>query len=354
MDRTRLETYLADRLRSAVRVAAVSQAFPGLSRETWLVDLERPGDGAQVPGGVVVRVDTPGGPFPPVPLEYEFKVYATLADTGVPVARALWFDAAPEVSGGRPLFVREKVDGSTLLPGLTDATPAAAERRRRVAFEHMEKLAQLHRLDWRRHGFDRFMSVPSSVDAAPRHELMSWWQTWERVRTAPFPLVTAALGWFRTQLPRSAARLSLCKGQNGIGEELWRDDRIVALCDWELAHIGDPSQDLALSQGMLKLADREEIIAHYEAAAGFELPRENLDYYIVWNAFKSLLSLNNGLNSFIDGRYRRLARASLGYGKVQLYERMLASILDMDVHAAARFVLSGQTTPYQNRRVAGG
>lgn len=354
MDGTSLERYLSSRLGAPLRIVALSQAFPGLSRETWLVDFEAPAVAWGNLQGVVVRVDTPGGPFPPVPLEYEYKVYATLAGTGIPVARALWFDAAPEPSAGRALFVREKIDGSTMLPGLGEATPEAAQRRRRVAFEHMEKLAKLHRLDWRLHGFDRFMAVPASVADAPRHELMTWWQTWERVRTAPFPLVTAALGWFRAHLPPAAARLSLCKGQNGIGEELWRDDRIVALCDWELAHIGDPCQDLALSQGMLKLADPEETIAHYEAAAGFSLPRANLDYYIVWNAFKSLLALNNGLNGFLDGRYRRLARASLGYGKVQIYERMLASIIDMDVHAAARFVLSGQTTPYQNRRVAGG
>src|SRR4029077_15832129 len=88
-----------------------------------------------------------------------------------------------------------------------------------------------------------------------------------------------------------------------LGEEIWRDDRIVALCDWELANIGDPCQDLALSQGMLKLWDRDKLVAHYESVAGFSLPSGNIDYYIVWNAFKSMLSLNNGLNSFLDGRY---------------------------------------------------
>jgi aminoglycoside phosphotransferase (APT) family kinase protein len=246
------------------------------------------------------------------------------------------------------------VEGSTLLPGLGDDTDAAALRRKRVGIEHMENLARLHRLDWRTAGFGSFMEVPDSAEDAPRRELMRWWRVWERVRTAPLPVVTEALHWFADNLPKSAASVSLCKGQNGIGEEIWRDDRIVAFCDWELANIGDPCQDRALSQGMLKLWDRDKLVAHYEAVAGFPLPSDNIDYYIVWNAFKSMLSLNNGLNGFLDGRYRRLARATLGYGKVKVYEHLLGAITGLDLHRAANLVMRGQPNPYHNKRVAGG
>jgi aminoglycoside phosphotransferase (APT) family kinase protein len=302
----------------------------------------------------VVRADTPGGPFPPVSLEYEYQVYVHVARTAVPVPKPLWFDAAPEPTDGRPLFVREMVEGHTLLAGLNDDTPAAAQRRKRVAFEHADKLAMLHSLDWKAAGFATFMDAPESAAAAPRHELMKWWRVWQEVRTAAFPMVTQALHWFSDHLPVRAANLSLCKGQNGIGEEIWRDDRIVALCDWELANIGDPCQDFALSQGMLKLWNRDEVIARYEKSTGFTLPRANIDYYIVWNAFKSLLALNNGLNGFLDGRYRRLARATLGFGKAKLYEHLLASIVELDVSQAAELVMGGQPNPYHNPKVAGG
>jgi aminoglycoside phosphotransferase (APT) family kinase protein len=351
MDRQRLERYLGTQLGEPVRIAELSQAFPGLSRETWFVRLER---GTAATQGLVVRADTPGGPFPPVTLKYEYLVYEHVARTAVPVPKPLWFDAAAEPIDGRALFVREMVEGSTLLPGLNDATPAAAARRQRVAFEHAEKLALLHRVDWQAAGFGAFMDVPADAEDVPRRELQKWWRTWEQTRTAPFPIVTEALHWFADNLPRRAAHVSLCKGQNGIGEEIWRDDRIVAMCDWELANIGDPCQDFALSQGMLKLHDRDAIIAHYEQATGFRLPVANIAYYIVWNAFKSLLALNNGLNGFLAGQYQRLARASLGYGKARLYEHLLGAIIHMDVVAAADFILSGQPNPYHNRKVAGG
>lgn len=355
MDRTRLEAYLARRLAEQVAITSLAQSFPGLSRETWLVGLRRGAPGRERADGVVVRVDAPGGPVVPVPLETEWRVYERLAArTAVPVPPPLWFDRAPEPTDGRPLFVRGLVEGSTLLPGLTDDTPEAARRRRAVAFEHAEKLALVHRVDWRAAGFDEFMDVPESAEDAPRRELQRWWVVWEDVRTNAFPLVTEALHWFEAHLPARAPRVCLCKGQNGIGEEIWRDDRIVALCDWELAHLGDPCHDLALSQGMLKLWDRDEILAHYEAAAGFRLPPENVAWYLVWNAFMSLLALNHGLRSFLDGRNRRLPRATLGFGKAKVYEHLLAAILDRDLYAAADLVLAGQPNPYHTRKVAGG
>jgi len=354
MDAERLGAYLAGKMGEPVRIEGVSQAFPGLSRETWLVRFEQGSTTAAKKSGVVVRADSVGGPFVPVPLFYEWQVFVHVARTGIPVAKPLWFDESPEISGGRPLFVRELVDGATLLPGLADDTDEAAARRRRVALEHAEKLAALHRIDWKAHGFGEFMDVPESPEAAPRRELMRWWRIWEEVRTASFPVVTEALHWFEEHLPKRAAQVSLCKGQNGIGEEIWRDDKIVAFSDWELANIGDPCQDLALSQGMLKLWDRGKIIAHYERAAGFSLPAENIAFYLVWNAFKSMLVLNNGLRCFLSGQYRGLARATLGYGKVKIYEHLLGAILDMDLEEAAEFIVQGQPNPYHNKKVSGG
>lgn len=354
MNAERLAPYLADRLGEPVRIVGLSQAFPGLSRETWLVRLEKGSERANKEAGVVVRADSAGGPFVPVPLSYEWQVFVHVARTPIPVARPLWFDASPEITDGRPLFVRELVEGTTLLPGLADDSDEAAERRRRVALEHAEKLAALHRIDWKAYGFDAFMDVPESAESAPRRELMHWWRIWEEVRTASFPVVTEALHWFERNLPKRAAHVSLCKGQNGIGEEIWRDDKIVAFSDWELANIGDPCQDLALSQGMLKLWDRSKIIAHYERAAGFSLPAENIAFYLVWNAFKSMLVLNNGLRCFLSGKYLGLARATLGYGKVKIYEHLLGAILDMDLEQAAEFIVQSQPNPYHNKKVTGG
>src|SRR6476661_8176717 len=135
MDAARLNGYLTRQLGEPVQVTGLTQAFPGLSRETWLLRIRLGSDSTGRDSGLVLRADPPGGPFVPVPLKFEWQVYEHLARTSVPVAKPLWFDAAAEVVDGRALFAREYIEGSTLLPGLWDDTDAAAERRRRVALE---------------------------------------------------------------------------------------------------------------------------------------------------------------------------------------------------------------------------
>jgi aminoglycoside phosphotransferase (APT) family kinase protein len=137
----------------------------------------------------------------PVPFIREWRVYEALGRTKIPVARALWYDAAPEPTDGRPLFVRTLVEGSAYPTGLHDDTVEAAARRRRVAEEHAEKLALLHKLDWRQAGFGAFLTAPDSPRDALRHELKTWEVVWHQVKTEAFPVVSEALGWLEARLP---------------------------------------------------------------------------------------------------------------------------------------------------------
>jgi len=354
MNQQELSAYLSGKFDEPVAVTGLKQTFPGMSRETWLVETLRGKAGAQHGENLVVRVDPPGGSIVPVPLFFEWQVYERLNRTEIPVAQAYWYDGAPALSQGRPLFVRAMVEGVTYPPGLQADTAEAAERRKHVVLEYVEKIAIIHRLDWKSYGFGEIMPAPSSPEDAMRSELMRWWQIWDEIRTEPFPVITEALYWFLEHLPKRAAAVTLCKGQTGIGEEIWQDDKIVAFSDWELAHIGDPIQDLALSQGMLNMWDRQKILAHYESCAGFSLPLENIAYYSVWEVFNSMLTLNAGLRAFLSGRNRRLARATLGLGKVKVYEHLLGSILDMDVEEAAAFCIKRRPNPYHDKKVSGG
>lgn len=354
MDQQSLSAYLSRKFGEPISVMSLKQAFPGVSRETWLVETMRGKEGAAKRDDFVVRIDPPGGSIVPVPLSFEWEVFERLNRTAIPVAKAYFFDGNPDVSEGRPLFVRALVEGVTYPPGLQADTPAGAERRKRVVLEYVEKIARVHRLDWKAYGFGDIMEAPSSPEDAIRAELMRWWKIWDEVKTEPFPILTEALHWFLEHLPKRAAAVALCKGQTGIGEEIWKDDKLVAFSDWELAHLGDPFQDLAQGQGMLNMWDRKKILAHYEACVGFSVPEENIAYYSVWQMFIALLTLNAGLRYFLSGENKRLARATLGMGKVKVYEHMFAAVLDMDVEEAADFCLNKRPNPYHDKKVSGG
>jgi aminoglycoside phosphotransferase (APT) family kinase protein len=246
------------------------------------------------------------------------------------------------------------VEGAASIPGLYEDTAEAAKRRKAVAEEHASKLARLHLLDWKKAGFGEFVSAPESAADAVRHEFKTWAAIWHEKKVEPSAVVTEALGWLEARLPKSGAALSLCKGNNGIGEEIWRDDKIVAFSDWELASIGDPCYDWAMSQGMMDLWDRDKILRFYEDITGFTLPAENFTFYRVWDIFKSMCVLNSGMNAFCAGENRALARATLGFGKARLFEHLLGRVIEFDaMEDAAAFVVQWRKNPYHDPKITG-
>lgn len=348
IDQQSLQDYFAARMGGGVAVKRFKRTFPGISRETFLVWTEEQGAEA----GYVFRTDALGGPICPVPLEYEYRIIKGLSATNVPVAEPLWFDAAPEITDGRPVMVRRMVDGSNDIPGLYDEGPDAAARRQRIALEHAEKLAALHTLDLEATGFAGFVEMPASAADCARADFDRWMRIFHEVRTDPFPLVTEAAFWLEEHLPTSAPRISLCKGNNGMGEEIWKDDRIVALSDWELAFAGDPAQDWALSQGMLTLSDAETTLRHYEDVAGFAIDRASLDFYRVWEVWKAVPTLNNGLRPFLSGENPRVPRLNLGFGRVKLFEQLLGMMIGKPIDEAARIVAEWRKSPYRPENAA--
>jgi aminoglycoside phosphotransferase (APT) family kinase protein len=338
MDVAALEAYLSSRL-GPLRVTRLSRSFPGHSRETWIVETD-------ALGGLVMRVDHPGGPLVPVPLRVEYHVYERLWPTAVPVAEPLFYGEGERFADGRAHMVRRLVDGSPRVEGLTGSPSDDPALRRAVCYELAEKLAVVHTLDWAGLGFADVVFCPASAETALQDEVHHWRKLWASTRTDPFPLLTEATYWLEEQVPPRRHRLALLKGNNGIGEEIWRERRIVALSDWELAAVGDPSLDWAFSQGALTLHDMDDTLAHYAGHAGFAIDLDDLAWATVWIRIKASMTTNGGLRGFLDGRDNRMARPALGLGIPKRTERWVATMLDRPVVAVGRELLAAARSPY--------
>jgi hypothetical protein len=75
---------------------------------------------------------------------------------------------------------------------------------------------------------------------------------------------------------------------------MFADDRLTALIDWELAHIGDPMLDLGVARmrNMLYPAGSlREPMAHYEQVSGQPIDRSALLYYTVLSMLLSPLGM---------------------------------------------------------------
>jgi aminoglycoside phosphotransferase (APT) family kinase protein len=338
-----VRAYLSAKLGTSVAINSIKQTFPGASRETWLIDADVAGEQQ----GFALRIDLPEGSCVPLPLEREFEVYRRLFRSEVPVAEPLWFDQDIEFAQGRAHMVRRLVDGSTNIAGLSDMTAAGAALRKSVAFEAMEKLALVHNVDWESLGLGDVLPRPTSAASSMREEFDLWCDFWDADRKDADPVLAEALCWLQEQAPTDTPKIMLVKGNNGVGEEIFRDGKIVALSDWELCSLGDGALDLGFSQGTMQLGDFDEILGHYEQCVGSPVSPKRLAFSGFTSWLKHVVCLrSNMLGAYREGRTDRLIGLSMGIVFAETARSRIARCIGKDMVESWREVMSEERNIY--------
>ena len=282
IEREPLEAYLRGRLpeREGLRLTGLKRTPGGMSRQTWFVDLEWSGAEALESQRVTIRFDHDIGSVVPNPLVHEYNVMACLYGSAVPVAEPLWFEEDAGILG-RPFYVRDCVAGDASPKRIF--APGNEELRARMGRQLVELLAALHTLDWRAAGMADVTQVPTTPRDAALLELGRYRSHWHETAVEPGPALAELYTWLERNAPTTIPRVSIVWGDVGVGNFIYRDD-IVALTDWEQAHLGDPMKDIAaaLWRGLEALLPKEEIYAFYEERAGYPIIQENVDYYHVF------------------------------------------------------------------------
>ncbi|GAA4544046.1 phosphotransferase family protein [Pseudonocardia xishanensis] len=341
LDAASIGEHLSRTTGEQVDVVSARRTFPGISRETWLVETSTPDV------GFVVRVAQPWDVPTPSTIEQEFAVYDALWRAGVPVAEPLWHARDLDFADGRPHMVRRLVPGSSKIPGLREDTAEGEALRRRVVHSHLDALATLHRFDWRAAGLDAHLAAPAGPADALRAEVDRWEARWRAGRPEPRPVVTEYLCWLREHIPTDVPMVSLVKGNNGVGEEIFRDGRVVALSDFELSELSDPALDLAFTQGTLSLIDQREAIDHYAERVGHKVTPHRMAFAMLWNRFKALACLDlYFLAPFLAGADPRSTSGAFGLVTVPRMERSLARLIGADFDSVAEHIVDAGAGTY--------
>jgi aminoglycoside phosphotransferase (APT) family kinase protein len=301
--RRTLAAWLAKRMPAAsgISISNLRKPSAGLSNETFLFDAEWQSDERPQRASWVVRVEPTGFQvFPEYDLSVQFRILKCLADTDVPVPSARWLERDKAVLGSS-FYLMERVDGaipSEVPPyhafGLClDATP---EQRAALWWSGVGTLARIHAVDWRAAGLS-FLGVPGGgTDPLDRqlayYKRYMQWACGDRSQ----PILSAALEWLEANR-FEPARVALCWGDSRLPNLMFRDNRVVAVLDWEMAWLGDPEADLgwwlfhdwasSSGYGFARLEgfpDREETIRRYEELSG--VPVRHSHYYEAWAAFR--------------------------------------------------------------------
>src|SRR6185369_3963003 len=222
----------------------------------------------------------------------EYRVLAALRDTDVPHSRVLGACDDPDVIGAA-FYVMEFVDGWSPMstPGQWPAPfDADHEARRGLAFELVDGIAKLARVDWRAHGLEGF----GKPEGFHERQVDRWLAHLAACKIRELPGLDDAAAWLRTHKP-TTWRPGIIHGDYQFANVMFRHGapaRLAAIVDWEMATIGDPLLDLAwvvmgwpnpdeerTGAGYVDyggMPSREELLERYSRLSG--LPVDEMDY----------------------------------------------------------------------------
>ncbi|MFE1955672.1 phosphotransferase family protein [Streptomyces sp. NPDC059524] len=247
--------------------------------------------------GWVLRRPPLGGLTPSAhDMAREYRVISALADSGVPVARAVAFGDAEVL--GVPFALVEYVDGLVIRTE-ADLEPWPDRTVTDCAYALVDVLARLHAVEPAAVGLDGF----GRAEGYLARQVARWYDQWQRVRTRELPDVEALhVRLARACPPESGA--SVVHGDFRVDNAILdrtNPSRVRALVDWEMATLGDPLADLGLhlvyadpafapvlggraASTSPRLPGPADLAERYAVASGRGL--ENLGYYIALGYFK--------------------------------------------------------------------
>jgi aminoglycoside phosphotransferase (APT) family kinase protein len=286
-----------------MRIDGLTRIGAGRSRENFVFDAVWREDGREVREPMIVRRDPRGGLLE-TDRGVEFTVLRALEATDVPAPRARWLDATGEWLGRPSLVMRRE-------PGVCDYFVVNGDRpgsaRLRLAERFCDLLAQVHLVDWETAGMGAFLDDPGPSAAIV--ELDRWEAVLRRDQLEAYPELELAMVWLRDSAPRSPATV-LVHGDFKPGNVLLEGDEITALLDWELAHLGDPMEDLGWVTQPLRVKEhlipgvweRRDLFERYARATGFEVDETSVAWWSVFASYKTAVMQVSGLRAFVEGR----------------------------------------------------
>ena len=235
----------------------------------------------------------------------EFQLLQTLHAHGVEVPEVYHLEADRHVLD-TPFLLLRAVPGAAL--GQLTEAPKSREKVLAAA----RALARVHR-------------VPASVAApllthlgAPRTrqdiatDIAEWHASWLTQARAPSPALEAAFGYLSEHVHTVEQKAYFVHGDYSFHNLLFEDDRLTAVLDWELAHIGHAAEDLGyIKQAAQAVVPWADFMAAYYAAGGPAIDIAALRFYGLLGTVRLLLKVCVARKLFEEGKTDDILKADV-------------------------------------------
>jgi aminoglycoside phosphotransferase (APT) family kinase protein len=280
----------------------------GASMESWAFEADgEPLILRRAPGGSDGQAGIGG-----IALATEAALIEVAREHGVtaPKVRYIFAPDSPIGAG----YVMARLPGEALPPRLFK-TPALAPVLSALPERLAREMAAIHALP--------LDTLPDGVPAAGARDLIESYHAAYVSIEERRPVYELAFAWLRENCPAEFDPPVLVHGDFRMGNLLVCENGLTAVLDWEIAHLGDPHQDLAYicapswrfgrrDKPVGGIGDIAPFLAAYEAASGRRVDPKRFQFWRVLTTLFWGSACMTMLGDWRNGTERSIERAAIG------------------------------------------
>lgn len=328
----RLQRYLAAHFGADdLVVENLSRIYGGASRETYRFRARYTGDGTVRERALILRRDPPASLIE-TDRSTEFRACQAFHRLGFPVPEPI----ALEMDGtalDRPFFIMEEIENCAVASILTPHPYGS--HREGVGAQFFSILGRIAAADPDAIGLG---DMDGARAACWRHELERWTRVIDEDEREPQPIARAAIRWLERYPPPEAQKLSVVHGDFRTGNFLYDNaGNIRGILDWEMAHLGDPLEDLAWALDPLwshgdparpaGTVPRAEAIRIWQEASGLRVDPVAFAWWEIFASLKGLGIWISAAREYFEGRNSDSVNAFSGWYCLSFHNKVLAERL---------------------------
>lgn len=327
-----LARYLAEKLGAPdLTVHDLARIPGGASRETYRFRARHGGKERKL----ILRRDPPASLIE-TDRSTEYRAYEAFFRLGIPVPEPIALELGTQALE-RPFFVMAEIEdavvGSILAPD-----PYGAHRDH-VGRQFWSILGRIAAADPKTLTLEDFDGA-KTPDACWRHEVARWEKVIDEDEGEPQPIARAAIRWLKRNPPPPAEKIAIIHGDYRSGNFLYdaATGDIRAILDWEMAHLGDPLEDLAWALDPLwahhdpsrpaGTLPRSDAIALWQKTSGLKAMPQALTWWEMFASLKGCAIWISAAHEYATRRNDDPVNAFSGWYCLAYHNQVLANRLE--------------------------
>ncbi len=245
-----------------------------------------------------------------IPKNMEAKIQKIVKEYGAPVPEIIMeFSEGAEIGEG---YVMQSVGGETI-PRKILRDDSYKNIRNKLPYEIGKSLAQIHKTK-----LEKLQDLEEITFSESLEKLFIIYESFDQ----PQPVFDLAFKWLENQKILDYEEV-LVHGDYRFGNFIISEKKLESIIDWELAHIGNPMEDLGwlcvrswrfgnVNKRAAGLGDVDELIAGYEANSEIKIDKSQLDIWQLYGSLKWGIICMVQTFAHLSGAVKSLEKAAIG------------------------------------------